>query len=95
MNIAVGVVEHHYIIDHVVAVKIEVVDLRVLVVKIFLKLLEGLRLPEKFHYCIKIKVVARQTKIFLRIVLGFQSGACSHHRCNDRKSDKFFHDFWF
>ncbi len=69
MNIAVDIVGDGQVINHVVTVKVEVVDPGVLVVEVPLESFEGLRLLEKLHHCVEIQIVTRETQVFLRIVL--------------------------
>ena len=69
VNIAVDIVGDSQVINHVVAVEVEVVDPGVLVVEISLEGFESLRLLEKLHHCVEIQIVTRETQVFLRIVL--------------------------
>ncbi len=69
MNIAVDIVGDSQVINHVVTVKVEVVDPGVLVVEVPLECFEGLRLLEKLHHCVEIQIVTRETQVLLRIVL--------------------------
>ena len=69
MNIAVNIIGDGYVVNHVVTVKVEVVDPGVLVVEVPLEGLEGLRLLEKLHHCVEIQIVTRETQVLLRIVL--------------------------
>jgi hypothetical protein len=69
VNIAVDIVGDGQVINHVVTVKVEVVDPGVLVVEVPFEGFEGLRLLEKLHHCVEIQIVTRETQVLLRIVL--------------------------
>lgn len=92
MDISVDIVLHGYIVDIIIAVQIEVVDPRIRIVQISFEFLEGLRLLEEIHYCIKIEVVSGQSKIIVRVIAGGQCGSRCHHYCKDRGNYMLFHD---
>ena len=69
MNVPVFIIGNSYVIDHIVTVKVEVVDMRVFGIEIPLKSLKSLRLLEKIHNCVKVQIVTWETQVLLGIVL--------------------------
>ena len=69
MNILVGIVSYCYIINQVVAVKVEVVDMCIFSIEVSLKGFKRFRFLEKFHDRVEIKIIPWQAEVFLRIVL--------------------------
>jgi len=70
MNIFVDIVGYCYIINQVVTVKVEVVDMGIFSIEVSLKGFKRFRFLEKFHDRVEIKIIPRQTEVFLRVVLG-------------------------
>lgn len=54
VHIPINIIIHHDVIDHVVAIQVEVVHQSVFIVQISFKIFEGFRFLEEFHYCIEI-----------------------------------------
>lgn len=69
MNIPVNIIVYHNVIDHVVAIQVEVVYHCTLVIQIPFEIFESFSFLEEFHNCIEIEVITWQTQIFIRIVL--------------------------
>ena len=69
MNVPIFIIGNSYVIDHIVTVKVEVVDMRVFGIEIPLKSLKSLRLLEKIHNCVKVQIVTWETQVLLGIVL--------------------------
>jgi len=54
VHISIDIVIHHDVIDHVVAIQVEVVHQSVFIVQLSFEIFECFRFLEQFHYCIEI-----------------------------------------
>jgi hypothetical protein len=85
--VAVGIVRYREIINISVHVQVEVIDPGVLVVEVSFKGLQCLRLLEKFHNCVEVQVVTRETQVFLRVILPSGYRRRSHQDREDRSAN--------
>ncbi len=83
MHITISVVGDGYVVNHVVAVEVQVIDPCVLIVDVSLERFEGLRLLEEIHDCVEVQVITRETQVFLRVILGADCCHC-YQNCEDR-----------
>ena len=84
MDITVHIVMYCDIINQVIPVQVQVVDPGILIVEVSLETFQGFGLLEKFHHCIKIHVVTRESQVFFLSVLCLKGGSgCHQHREND------------
>jgi hypothetical protein len=54
VHIPIDIIIHHDVIDHVVAIQVEIVHQSVFIIQISFKIFEGFRFLKQFHYCIEI-----------------------------------------
>jgi len=96
MKITVGIIGNGYIVNQVVSVQVEVIDPGILIVQISFKSFQCLRFLEQLHHGIEVKIVTRQAKIFIRLVLGPHCTRSGKEECEDRCDNYFFHGlkFW-
>jgi len=59
MDISIDIVADSYIINKVIAIKVEVIDPGILVVKVSFKTFKCFGFLEHLHYSIKVKIIAR------------------------------------
>jgi hypothetical protein len=91
MHFSVWIVCNSDVIDVVIAVQVQVVDRRLLIIQTSLKFFEGLRLLEQVHHGVEVQVVSRQTKILIGIVLGSNGCRCGEQNCYTEYGSYCFH----
>jgi hypothetical protein len=80
VNIPIDKIRNRNIINEVVTIQVQIIDHLFLTVQRLLKFLQGLRFLEKVHDGIEVKVVSRQTQVFIGIILGSQTCCrCGKH----------------
>ena len=84
MNITIDVILNRYIVDQIITVQIKIVYPGIGIVETPFKAFEGLGLLEELHYGIKVQIVARQTKILIRPLLGPHCTPSCYQECEDR-----------
>lgn len=77
VNVSVNVVVYHDVVNIAVAVQVKVVDHVFGVVEFAFKTFQCLRLLEKVHHCVEVKVIAGQSEVFFGPVLRLQCAAHS------------------
>jgi hypothetical protein len=75
--ISFHIVRNRNIIYKVIAVQVQVVDHGFLVIQALFKSFQGFRILEQIHHSIEVKIVSRQTKVFIGIALcRYSQGSC-------------------
>jgi hypothetical protein len=81
VHISVCIIRNCDIIYIVIAVQVEVVNCRFLIVQASFKLFQCLRLLEQIHHSVEVEIVSRQTKVLFGIVLGNNVHGCCYKDC--------------
>jgi hypothetical protein len=91
MIIAIHIVDDPYIIDAPILVKVEVINMHILIIQVPFKDFQCLGFLKKFHYSKQIKIITGKAEIIRGLTLSLLTySSCSNHQKYSK--DIFFHD---
>lgn len=91
MKVAFNLIRNPDIVDIVVTIQIEVINFGFFVIEFFLKTFQCFGFLKKFHYCVKIQIIAWKVEFFL-FGLCDHSRACRQHRNKQYVCSEIFHN---
>ena len=95
MYFSIHIIRYRYVIDHVIAIKVKVIDPGIFIIQVPFKSFQCFRFLKQVHHSVEVKVISRQTKVFFGPVLCTNKHRCCCKDCKYRYGKYSFHGFRF